>query len=234
MSNFAVLLDIDGTLLDSNDAHAASWSDALRAYGYLISATEIRPLVGMGGDKVMATLVPGLAPDDGGLGQKIAEHRSRIFSADYLQRCKPTPGARDLLVELQRRGCSLVMATSATGGDLKALLRAAGIADVIDAAATSDDAEASKPDPDIVHAALKKARLSAERATMIGDTPYDLLAAHAAGVQIVAVRCGGWKEPELSEAQAVYDDPADILHHLNDEPLCRLFPRSPETAPAHH
>ncbi|MFN2527697.1 MAG: HAD family hydrolase [Candidatus Baltobacteraceae bacterium] len=232
MSPFTVLLDIDGTLLDSNEAHAASWSDALRACGYAICADKVLPLIGMGGDKVMATLVPGLAPDDGGLGQKIAEQRARIFSDEYLRTCKPTPGARDLLLELQRRGCALVMATSAKGSELKALLRAAGIADLIDDAATNDDADASKPDPDIVHAALKKAQVSSERATMIGDTPYDILAAQAAGVKIVAVRCGKWKEPELSQAQGVYDDPADILHHLNDEPLRRLFPSSSETARA--
>jgi len=233
MSGFTVLLDIDGTLLDSNEAHAASWSDALKACGYTISAEKVLPLIGMGGDKVMATLIPGLAPDDGRLGQKIAEERARIFSAEYLAACKPTPGARDLLLELQRRGCALVMATSAKGNELKALLSAAGIADLIDEAATSDDADASKPDPEIVHAALEKADVLPESATMIGDTPYDILAARAAGVRIVAVRCGGWKDPELSDAQAVYDHPADILHHLNDEPLSRLFPNSSETARAH-
>ena len=234
MSRFAVLLDIDGTLLESNEAHAASWADAFHAYGYRISARDVRPLIGMGGDKLMATLTPGLAPDDGGLGQKIAEHRTRIFLAEYLPHCKPTHGARDLLVELRRRKCTLVMATSAKGDELKALLRTAGIADLINAAATNDDAQASKPEPDIVHAALKKAGVSPSRATMIGDTPYDILSAHAAGVRIVAVGCGGWKKPELSDADAAYDDPADIVQHLNDGPLGRFFPSAPETATAHH
>ena len=225
---------MDGTLLESNAGHAASWSDALRAYGYAISADTILPLIGMGGDKIMATVVPGLAPDDGALGQKIAEHRARIFRAEYLPRCKPAHGARELLVALQLHGCRLVMATSAKGDELKALLRAAGIADLIDEAATSDDADASKPDPDIVRAALAKAGVPPARATMIGDTPYDILAAHAAGVRIVAVRCGGWKKPELGDADAVYDDPHDIAQHLNEEPLRRLFPNSAETSPAHH
>jgi len=228
-----VLLDIDGTLLDSNAAHAASWSDALRAYGYGISSEAILPLIGMGGDKVMASLVPGLAPDDGALGQKIAEQRARIFRADYLPKCKPTRGAREMLVELQRRGCRLVMATSAKGDELKALLRAAGIADLIDEAATSDDAQASKPDPDIVHAALGKAGVPPVRATMIVDTPYDLLAAHAAGFRIVSVLFGGLKDPELCEAEAVCDEPKDICQHLTEEPLSRLFPSSAEISRAH-
>ena len=181
----------------------------------------------------MATLVPGLAPDDGALGQNIAEHRSRIFRAEYLPKCKPTRGARELLLQLQQRGCHLVMATSAKGAELKALLRAAAIADLIDEAATSDDADASKPDPDIVQAALAKAGVPAVRATMIGDTPYDVMAARAAGVRIVAVRCGGWKEPELSDAAAVFDDPQDILENLNEPPLSRLFPSCAKSSRAH-
>ena len=219
-----VLLDIDGTLLDSNDAHAASWSDAFRAYGYQITAGDVRPLVGMGGDKVMATLVPGLAPDDGQLGQKIADRRTRIFLAEYLPKLKPMRGARDLLINLRERNCKLVVATSAKGGELQKLLAAARINDFIENAATSDDADESKPDPDIVHAALQKVHAAPGTAVMIGDTPYDILAAHGAGVRIVAVRCGGWHEPELADAEAVYDDPADILAHLDDEPLMRLFP----------
>lgn len=227
-----VLLDIDGTLLDSNDAHAASWSDAFRAYGYQFAAKDVRPLVGMGGDKVMATLVPGLAPDDCQLGQKIAQRRTRIFLAEYLPKLKPTNGARALLVNLKERNCKLVVATSAKGEELKKLLAAAHVDDLIEAAATSDDADESKPDPDIVHAALQKARAAPGTAVMIGDTPYDILAAHAAGVRIVAVRCGGWREPELGGAQAVYDDPADILAHLEDEPLTRLFPSLSKNARA--
>lgn len=229
-----ILLDIDGTLLDSNDAHAASWSDAFRAYGYTIGASEVRPLIGMGGDKVMATLVPGLHPQDGRLGQKIAEHRTRIFLAEYLPKLKPTKGARELLVNLLQRGCKLIVATSAKGDELKKLLAAAGIADLIDASATSDDAEQSKPDPDIVHAALEKAGAKPAQTIMLGDTPYDILAARAAGVRIVAVRCGGWKDADLAGAAAIYDDPAGVLAHLEDEPLTRLFPSIPRTSSAAH
>jgi HAD superfamily hydrolase (TIGR01509 family) len=165
-----------------------------------------------------------LAPDDGQLGQKIAERRTRIFLAEYLPKLKPTRGARDLLLNLKERNCKLIVATSAKGDELQRLLAAAHVDDLIEHAATSDDAEESKPDPDIVHAALEKAHAAPGAAVMIGDTPYDILAAHAAGVRIVAVRCGGWHEPELNDAQGVYDDPADILAHLEDEPLTRLFP----------
>ena len=229
-----VLLDIDGTLLDSNDAHAASWSDAFCAYGYTIGAHDVRPLIGMGGDKVMATLVPGLHPQDGRLGQKIAQHRTRIFLAEYLPKVKPTKGARELLVNLLRRGCKLCVATSAKGDELQKLLTAAGVADLIDESATSDDAEESKPHPDIVHAALEKSGAKPAQTVMLGDTPYDILAARVAGVRIIAVRCGGWKDADLAGAVAIYDDPADVLAHVEDEPLTRLFPSLPKTPSAKH
>ena len=219
-----VLLDIDGTLVDSNEAHAKAWAEAFRAYGYAFCAADLQPLIGMGGDKVMATLVPGLAPDDGQLGQKIAEKRSRLFLAEYASNLKPAPGARDLLLALRQRDCTLIVASSAKNEELATLLRAARIEDLIEGAATADDADKSKPDPDIVQAALQKAGASPAHAVMLGDTPYDILAAHAAGVRIITVRCGGWREPELGDAEAVYDDPADVLAHLNREPLSRLFP----------
>lgn len=230
MSAHPILLDIDGTLLESNDAHAASWCEAFRAYGYSFDTKQLRPLIGMGGDKIMATLVPGLAPEDGQLGQKIAQKRTRIFLAEYLSKLKPTRGARDLLIELLARHCTLVIATSAKGEELEALLKAARIDDLIADAATSEDAEESKPDADIIHAALEKAHAKPAEAFMIGDTPYDILAAHGAGVRIVAVRCGGWREPELSEAEAVYDDPADILAHLDQQALMQLIPSRPKTS----
>lgn len=232
MSAHPILLDVDGTLLESNDAHAASWVDAFRAYGYAFEKNDLRPLIGMGGDKIMATLVPGLAPDDGQLGQKIAEKRTRIFSAEYLPKLKATRGARELLIELKGRGCALVVATSAKGEELAALLRAARIDDLIERSATSDDAQESKPDSDIVHAALDKAHAKPSDAIMIGDTPYDILSAQGAGVRIVAVRCGGWHEPELDDADAIYDDPADILAHLSDEPLRRMIPSKPKMSQA--
>lgn len=209
----AVLLDIDGTLLDSNRFHAASWSDALREFGYDIPAERVLPLIGMGGDKLMDELVPGMKPDDGAKGEQIAIKRMEVFKSRYLQHCKPTRGARDLLLELRRRGLRLVVATSAKGDELKDLLQAARVDDLIEGAATSDDAAGSKPDPDIVRAALKKSGVKPTEAIMLGDTPYDVEAAHKAGVRIIAVRCGGWAEPRLL-AEGVYDDPAQILAFL--------------------
>lgn len=108
-------------------------------------------------------------------------------------------------------GLLLVVATSA-GDELSALLNQAGVADLIEVAATSDDAEKSKPDADIVQAALAKASIGAHEAIMLGDTPSDIGAASAAGVGTVALRCGGWwKDADLAGAIGIYDDPADLL-----------------------
>src|SRR4051812_10832846 len=209
-----VLLDIDGTLLDSNDAHARAWVRALAEHGYVVPFDAIRPLIGMGGDKLTPRLT-GLDPDSPE-SKRIAESRSTIFLDDELPTLRPTPGARDLLERMRSRGLELVVATSAKEDEVQALLEQAGVADLIQAASSADDAERSKPDPDIVRAALSAARRPASHSMMIGDTPYDVEAATRARVPIVAVRCGGWDDDALTGAMAVYDDPAGLLAHYDD------------------
>ena len=205
----AVLLDIDGTLIDSNDAHAQAWVDVGKEFGYEIAYDHVRWLIGMGGDKVLPE-VTGLQ-DDSEDGKKILERRGEIFRSEYLPKLAPFPSTRELLQRISDDGCKLVVATSASEEDLQALLKQAGIEDLIDKAANSDDAEESKPAPDIVEAAMKRAKVEPHECIMIGDTPYDIGAATRAGVPIIAVRCGGWDTEELRGAVAVYDDPADIL-----------------------
>jgi HAD superfamily hydrolase (TIGR01509 family) len=206
----AVLLDMDGTLLDSNDAHARAWVEAGEELGHPIPFERVRPLIGMGGDKVLPILT-GLDAESEE-GKRVLDRRGEMFRERYLATCRPFPGVHDLLARMQDDGLTLVIATSASGADLDGLLAQAGVADLIDAATHADEAEESKPDPDIVHAALRRAREPADRTVMIGDTPYDIEAAHAAGVRIIAVRCGGWwSDADLGEADALYDGPAEIL-----------------------
>lgn len=204
-----VLLDVDGTLIDSNDAHAQAWVDVGREFGYGIAFDKVRWLIGMGGDKVLPRLT-GLE-EESDEGSKMLERRGEIFRAKYLLQLHAFPGARELLERLRRDGRTLVVATSASEEDMKALLRQGGIADLIEDAANSDDAEESKPAPDIVQAALKKVGAAAAEVVMLGDTPYDVKAALAAGVQIIALRCGGWKDEELKGASEIHDDPAALL-----------------------
>ena len=205
----AVLLDVDGTLLDSNDAHARSWVEVLERHGYKCSFAQVRRLIGKGGDKMLPALT-GIDRNQP-LYARISDERTALFLDQYLPTLKPTSGTRDLLERMKAEGIQLIVATSA-GDELSALLVQAGVADLIDTAATSTDAKHSKPDADIVNAALDRAEVQARHVVMLGDTPYDIEAARRVGIGTVAVRCGGWwKDSDLAGAIEIYDDPAELL-----------------------
>jgi len=210
-----ILLDIDGTLIDSNDAHARAWVDSLAEHGYVVPFEQVRPLVGKGGDKILPELV-GLDPESPE-AKRMSETRGEIFRSRELPHLRATRGARDLLLRFRADGYELAVATSANAGDVRATLEQALVADLIQTATSSDDAERSKPDPDIVRAALMRSGHAASHAVMLGDTPYDIEAATRARVRIVALRCGGWwNDDALRGAEAIYDDPADLLGRYDD------------------
>jgi phosphoglycolate phosphatase-like HAD superfamily hydrolase len=212
-----VLLDIDGTLLDSNVAHARAWVDALVEAGVDVDLSRVRPLIGKGGDK----LLPEVAGIDGDSprGKAIASRSKVIFAERYLAGCHPFPLARELVERTRADGLTVVVATSASKTELDALLDAAGVRDLIEGASTSSDAKRSKPDPDIVRAAVARSELPPEALLMLGDTPYDVEAAARAGVAAIALRSGGWGDDALSGAVAVYADVADLLAHYEDSPF---------------
>jgi len=207
-----VLLDVDGTLVLSNDAHARAWVEALEHFGHTITYDDVRWLVGMGGDKVLPRLVPGLESESG-QGKRISQYRTKIFLDKYVSTLEPTPGSRALVEKLKQSDLKLMVASSAKKEELNDLLKAARVDDLLKQATTSADADNSKPDPDIIHAALGKIGLPPQEVLMIGDTPYDIEAAGKAGVRMVAVRSGGWKDKDLEGAIAIYDHPADIVEH---------------------
>jgi HAD superfamily hydrolase (TIGR01509 family) len=212
------LLDVDGTLVDSNDAHAASWAEVFAEFGYDIRFEHVRPLVGMGGDKLLPILT-GL-DHESPKGKRLTERKKAVFDQKHLPHLQPTRGARQLLEHMVAEGLTLVSATSASDDEMRALLDRAGVADLIHDATSSGEVESSKPDPDVVGAALEKGRLRPDEAVMIGDTPYDIAAAVKAGVPTIALRCGGWWDDlALGGAVAIYDDPADLLAHYDDSPL---------------
>lgn len=213
----AVLLDIDGTLVDSNGAHASAWSDAFAAYGRHHAPEEIRPLIGKGGDKLLREVAS--LDHESGEGKKIAEARTEIFRTRYLSTLEPTPGATAFVQWLLQSGLTAVVATSAKQEEVKALLAICGAQALVNDATTSDDAERSKPDPDILVEALKKSGASTGRAIMVGDTPYDIEAARRAGLAAIAFRCGGWDDDRLEGAIAIYDDPRELLERLSQSPF---------------
>jgi HAD superfamily hydrolase (TIGR01509 family) len=214
-SGRAVIFDVDGTLVDSNDAHAAAWQQTLKEFGIERDLADVRRLIGMGGDKLLPALT-GISADSE-LGQKINGRRARRFHDDYLPTIRPFPRVRALLERIAADGFRLGIASSAKEDELAELLNVAGVADLIFRKTSSDDVESSKPDPDAVHAALAKLQVAPTAAVMIGDTPYDIEAAKRAGVPAIAVRCGGWRDEDLAGARAIYDDPADLLSHYSPQ-----------------
>lgn len=174
----------------------------------------------MGGDKLMP-IVAGLE-EDSKEGKKISERRKQIVKQVWLPRLQPLPGARDLVARLARDGFTLAVASSAAESELRPLLEVARVADLIPTRTSSDDADRSKPDPDIVNAAITRAGCARDRTVMVGDTPYDVEAATRAGIQIIALTCGGWKEEDLKGAAAIYADPADLLAHYEASILMQL------------
>jgi len=210
-----ILFDIDGTLVLSNDAHAHSWVEAFAAFGFPVQFDDVRKRIGMGADKLIDALYPEMN-DEEGIGNDIKTRRQEIFLEKYVPELQPTAGARALMQAAKDAGLQLIAASSASQKELDALLEAARVDDLLTEATTSDDAEKSKPDPDIVAVALERLGLPAADVIMIGDTPYDVEAAARAGVQCIAVRTGGWSDNDLAGAAAIYNDPADILAHRSD------------------
>lgn len=208
-----VLLDVDGTLIDSNDAHAASFVEAFAAEGISVDFDRVRALIGMGGDKLFPVL--GIEPRSKA-GEKAARAKKEIFRERYLPELRAFPAARDLLDHMKRRGLELVVASSASTEELRGLLKQGSIEHLIDDQSSADDAEASKPDPDIILAAIARSTFEREDLVMLGDTPYDVEAATRAGVPIVALRCGGWSDEDLKGAVEVYDGPQDLLAHFDE------------------
>jgi HAD superfamily hydrolase (TIGR01509 family) len=216
----AAILDVDGTLVDSNDAHARAWLEVLHERGLPADYERVRHLIGMGSDKVLPTLT-GINADTP-TGQHIAARHLAIFKRAYLPYLRALPGTRALALRMRDQGLKLAVASSASSDVLGALLDIAEVRDLVEYVTSNDDADRSKPDPDIVQATLRRTGEPADRAVMIGDTPYDIEAAARAGMPAIALRSGGgWSEQDLAGAVGVYDDPLDLLLNYDDSPLVR-------------
>lgn len=216
----AVIFDIDGTLVDSVDLHAQAWKESFRHFGYDFDLGEIRHQIGKGSDKLIPHF---LSPKEvSHIGDELDHFRSKLWKSKYLRKVKPFPKVRELFERILKDGKRIVLASSAKGDELETYKEIAGIADLVDEQTSSDDVKNSKPDPDIVHAAMQKlGGADPQQVIMVGDTPYDVEAARKAGVATIAVLCGGFPEMELhgAGAVAIYHDPADLLDHYEESPL---------------
>jgi len=224
----AVILDVDGTLIDSNDAQAHAWIDAMALQGHSVSFEKIRPLIGMGGDKVLPEVL-GMNKDSEE-GKKISAARKELVKTRYLLTIRAFPKAKELLEHMHDSGLKLVIATSAEPDEIEQTLKIVGphVQDLMEQQTTAKDAQQSKPDPDVMKAALEKSGFSADEVMMLGDTPYDLEAAAKVGVKSIAFRSGGWSDKDLAQASAIYTDTADLLAHYDTSPLVNGIPSNRE------
>lgn len=208
------IFDVDGTLIDSNDFHARAWAKAFAKYGKDISFEKIRPQIGKGADTLLPVFLSEREIEE--FGDKLADLRGAIFKAEYMKRVKPFPMVRELFQKIKNDGKRIALASSANKDEVEEYKKIAKVEDLVEKSTSSDDAERSKPEPDIFQAALKLLNNPApETLLVIGDTPYDAEAAAKAKLKIVGVLCGGFAERDLREkgCAAIYQDAADLLEN---------------------
>jgi HAD superfamily hydrolase (TIGR01509 family) len=217
----AVLFDIDGTLVDSNYVHVNAWLHAFRAVGHPVDAWRVHRGQGMGSSQLLATLLGEAAEQ---IGPQAKQHHSEHYrqTSDLL---RTFDGARELVAAVAQRGVKIVLASSATPDELDRLRTILDIEDTVAEFTAAQDVEAAKPEPDLVHVALQRAGVTADRAVFVGDTVWDVQAAGKAGVPCVGVLSGGISAAELTMAGAVavYDDCRALLHELNTSPLADVW-----------
>lgn len=218
----AVIFDIDGTLIDSVDLHAEAWRVAFERFGKKTSFAEVRRQIGKGGDQLMPVFLS--QEELAKFAEPLNQVRSEVFKREFLPRVKAFPAVRQLFQRIRKDNKRIALASSAKGDELKTYKTIAGIDDLVEAETSSDDAERSKPYPDIFQAALAQlGDVRSEEVIVVGDTSYDAEAAAKANLRTVGVMSGGWSADELRRAGciAIYRDPADLLARYDASPLSR-------------
>jgi HAD superfamily hydrolase (TIGR01549 family) len=212
------ILDIDGTLVDTNYHHALAWYRAFRQHGVVLPIWRIHRHIGMGSDQLVGALAGEQVEDEKGDDIRTAE---KALYLALIEEVEPMAGARDLLVDLKESGHTIVLASSAKADEVEHYLDLLDARELADDWTTSADVEATKPEPDLVHAARDKA--GGGDAVMVGDTPWDCKAAAAAGVETLAVLTGGFAESELRDAGAamVFESIEELRGRLDETPLGR-------------
>ncbi len=223
----AFLFDVDGTLIDSVDLHAKAWQEALAHFGFDVPYEQVRGQIGKGGDHLMPVFVPQDQLER--MGEQLEKYRGELFKRKYLPEVKPFPGVRDLFLRIKDEGYRVALASSAKGDELESYKKLMNIDDLVDAETSSSDVESSKPSPDVFEAVMDRVKIEPNAAIVIGDTPYDAIAAGRAGLRTVGVLCGGFPERDLREAGCIeiYRDPVDLLGRFDQ--LTRLLTPARQT-----
>ena len=215
----AVVFDIDGTLVNSVWLHAEAWRLAFEHFGVSVALQDVRKQIGKGGDQLIPVFLS--REQLATFGERLTEYRAELWKSDFLPRVRAFPGVRALVERARSDGAKVVLASSAHGDELATYKRIADIADLVSAETSADDADRSKPHPDIFEAALDKAQIYARDAVVVGDSPYDAAAAAAIGLRSIGVLTGGFGEAELRAAgySELYRDISDLLAHYEDSLL---------------
>jgi HAD superfamily hydrolase (TIGR01509 family) len=216
----AVLFDVDGTLVDSVDLHARAWREALAQFGKDVPLEDVRHQIGKGGDQLLPVF---LSEDElARFGAELDRFRGELWRREYMPRVRPLPEARELVLRARREGKRVALASSGKEDEVAANRKLLGLDEaLLDAATTSDDAERSKPHPDVFEAALAATGVDPLRAIAVGDSPWDAISARRAGVRTIGLLSGGFAEADLRDAGcvAIYRDPADLLARWDASPL---------------
>ena len=210
----AFIFDIDGTLIDSNDFHAEAWQKAFIKFGKKISFEKIRMQIGKGADTLLPEFLTEKEIEE--FGDEIADKRGEIFKKEYMPHVKPFPKVRELFEKIKADGIKIALASSSNEDEVEEYKKIANIEDLVEKSTSSDDAEDSKPEPDIFQAALKLLGNPApENVLVVGDTPYDAEAATKANLKIIGVLCGGFPENDLRDKGCleIFQNPADLLRN---------------------
>jgi HAD superfamily hydrolase (TIGR01549 family) len=211
----AALLDVDGTLVDTNYHHTLAWYRAFREHGVTLPLWRIHRHIGMGGDQLVPALVPGVEQE---LHEAVEETRGELY-AELLDEVQALDQAHELIEDLKARELTVVLASSAPEEELDHYLGLLDARDLADAWTTKDDVDATKPEPDLVLAALEKA--GTREAAMVGDTGWDVEAARKAGIETICVLTGGWAKQELLDAgaAAVHESIEELRKNVGNAPL---------------
>ena len=212
----AAILDVDGTLIDTNYQHALAWFRAFRQHGIVLPVWRIHRHIGMGGDQLVAALTSEEVEEQKGEDIRATE---KVLYFELIEEVRPLTGARELIEDLRRAGQRIVLASSAKPEEVDHYLELLDARGIVDDWTTSGDVEATKPDPDLVNAAIEKA--GEKDAVMVGDSTWDCIAAKRAGIETVAVLTGGFSEQELLDAGAacVFESIEELRGRLSDTPL---------------
>ena len=216
----AAIFDIDGTLVDSNDLHVEAWREAFRRYGKELGYDEVHAQIGKGGDQLLPVFLS--REEMNRFGADLERFRSELFVRKYLPRAKPFPKVRELFERLRSDGLRIALASSSKEEEVEHHEKTLGIEDLLDGATSADDAEHSKPCPDIFEAALRRLKgVEPSEAIVVGDSPYDAEAAAKAGMRTIGVLTGGFSIERLRRAGviAVYRDIAVLLERYDKSAL---------------